>query len=583
MTESVDILIKADDQASAKLEDVSNTLDKSMKQVAGILRSLETPTDKYNRQLEELAEFHKQGAISAEEFAKAEEKLTAKIKAAADSVQASGAKLKETADATKSAIDGFKDTGQTTKQVSEFAGVLATLTGNSEVASFAGQMASATEKVSQFSEVSKAGKAGALAFKLGLVALVAGAGALVGKWLGDMIFGTKKFERQLEATKEEAKRLDDQIKRLAQTRMSEAQQDIELIRDPEEKRKAYKQLLGDLQRDIATAAAVANKSKRDAEEWAEAWQITGDRKQYAEDAKAQAEADQERLDALKEQMQVINRIAGARAEANEQLRAENAAKDRSEGYLETLRQEVEYLKATREEQIKLDAARNTTEEDRGEAERLLKERDAILAKAEAERELEAARVKAEEEAAKAAIKAAEDIEKARQKAEDDRLKAAEKLREEAAREAQRIEDIKNSERERLELQRIELEQGKEAAKVQELINKGIDEATAKQLAAEQTALEKLKQKQLDEQNAAKEDGKPSSGPGAKPTLTAVQGRLLTRGPSDRQERWLEQSAKSLATIATLSHTTAEAAEIANDELAEITNNTSNTLQIVATV
>ena len=347
---------------------------------------------------------------SVEILIKADDQASQKMAAAASNAAKAGDKIN----------NSFKDAGKNTKAISDLAGVIASLTGNSQLAGLAGQLGEVTDKVSQFSEVSKAGAAGSLAFKAGLVGLVAAGGFAFGKWLGDIIFETAKFERALAETKEEAKRLDDQLKQLAQTRFGETKQDIELIRDPEEKRAAYKKLLGELQRDIGTAGAVAAKSKREAEKWADAWQITGNRKQYAEDAKNQAAADRERVDALKAQAQEIGKIVGQRTLENELIKAANAEKDKSESYLDTLRKEVEYLKATREEQIKLDAARNTTDEDQGEAERLLKERDAIIAKIEAEKELERVRIHAEEEAAKAA----ENAEKERLKAIEDQEKAA---------------------------------------------------------------------------------------------------------------------------------------------------------------
>ena len=565
MSESIDILIKADDQASKAFADVSGNLDKSMKRAAQIIKSLEEPTDRYLRQLDELKQLHADGALSAEQFADAEAKLAAKMTKVADDMVAANSKIEASTTSAADAVGKFKDTGKTTKSVSEFAGVLATLTGNSELAGFAGQMAGATEKISQFSEVQKSGKAGALGFQLGLVALAAGAGFAVGTMIANIVWQTEKFNREAEAAKNLAKELDDQLKQLAQNTFSEGRADIELIRNPEEKRAAYRELFSTLQTDIAQAAAVARKSKADAEEWADAWQITGNRKQYAEDAKNQAESDRERVNALKEQASEVGKLIGQRAIENEQIRAANDAKDKSSDYLDTLQKEVEYLKATREEQVKLDAARNTTAEDRGEAERLLKERDAILAKAEAEKELEQTRIRAEENAAKAAIKAQEEIEKARLKTIDEALRAAKKLQEDAENEQQRIKDIIASEQERNELQRIEIEQGKEAAKAQELMNKGVDEATAKKLAADAAAVEKLKQP------AAKPE-KEMKAPGVAPALTAMTSRLLSRGPQNKQdvfERILQAQYKTNET-AKQSHSTQEAA---NEKLDGIEKNT----------
>ena len=255
-------------------------------------------------------------------------------------------------------------------------------------------------------------------------------------------------------------------------------------------------------------------------------------------------------------------IVGARAQENAAIKEANAAKDKSESYLETLRQEVEYMKATREEQIKIDALRNTTDEDRGEAERLLKERDAIKAKQDAERDAAAEQKKMQEDAIRATEKAAEDAERARQKAQEDREKEAEQIAENARREVQRVEDIIAAERERLELQKIEKEQGKEAATAKQFVNQGVDEATAKQFAAEQAAFDKAKQDEADAAAKLKgektADKKTDAGPA--PTLAAMESRMLTRGPVDTQSHWMEDAAKSLRQIMVSSTRTATATE-----------------------
>jgi hypothetical protein len=104
------------------------------------------------------------------------------------------------------------------------------------------------------------------------------------------------------------------------------------------------------------------------------------------------------------------------------------------------------------------------------------------------------------------------------------------IRQEREKEIQAIEDLKKSERERLEIQRIELTQGKEAAKVKELMNKGVDAATAKAFAAEQAALDKLK---------ADKDKKPEQQKEMQ-KLTASESRLLTRGTATSLPEIMQQ-------------------------------------------
>lgn len=600
MTESVDILIRADDQASSKFAAVSDNMSKSMRQAEGILRSLETPTDKYNRQLEELAKLHAAGAITAEQFADAEGKVSAKLQDMADkevakklaedtrALEEEQRKFAESAAAAESILQSLEDpaeryarkleelrdlheegvisaeefaeaegkiaaaleavnevptkTGQNTKAMLQLGQTLASLTGNSDVAGFAGQMANATDKVGKFADVSKAGGAGATALKLGLIGIVAGVAFSFGKVLADWIWNTKEFERSMRDAKEEAAALEQQIKEFAQTRMSNAKEDIELIRDPEAKREAYKKLLSDLEKDIDSVGARAAKSKREADEWADAWQITGNRKQYAEDAATQARIDKEQVETLKRQAGEIRKIIGVRAEQVALLKAENAAKDKSESYITGLKEELEYLQATRDEQIKIEAARNATKSDRGEAERLLKERDAIEAKIAAEKELAETQRRAREDEARAAQQAIDDAE----------------------RETQRLKDLEQSIQERIELRRIELTQGKEAARVQELINQGIDAATAKKLAAQEAELDKF----------GKVVGKGLLG---SESLTATESRLLTRGPASNVQ---EQMLGTLNRIHDVESKRLYQEELAKGDLEDINVNTKNNVQVV---
>jgi hypothetical protein len=568
MTEAVEILIKADDQASQKFATTAENMDKSLKRVNQILTGLEEPADKYAKQLEELNQLHRDGA--ADQFAAAQDKIRGKM-------NSTGAAM--------------KDVGGNAKKTTELVGTLAQLTGNTEIGNFASQLAGATEKISSFGEVAKAGKAGALAFKLGLVALAATVGSAIGKALGDVIFETKKFTRELERAKEASKELEDRLQKTRSVMMENAKQDIELIRDPEKKRAEYKALLSTLDKDIETVSKNVKVSQKAVDDWADAWQVTGNRKEYAKQAQEQLENDKARLSALRDERDELQKITSERTRQNEELAKANEAKDKSEAYIASLKEEIQYLAATKEEQIKLDAAKNATVEDQGEAERLLKERDAIVAKIESQKELEEAQKRAEEERAKAAEKAIQDaqreqdriagivqteqerlalraleleqgkeaakvqalvnqgVEEAAAKqlaaaeaalqAKEDKSKADDQIAQDAEKEKQRIADLVKSEQERLALKKLEAEQGKEAAKAQALINQGVDEATAKKLAAAEAEMEKEKT--------------PLQKPKETGPLMASESRLLTSGknsdPMDKTNKILEQTQKHTQELA----------------------------------
>lgn len=257
MSEAVEILIKADDQASQKFATTAENMDKSLKRVNQILSGLEEPADKYAKELEELIQLQREGALSAEQFAAAQDKIRGKMN--------------------KTSV-AMRDVGGNAKKTTELVGTLAQLAGNTELGNFASQLAGVTEKISSFGEVSKAGKAGALAFKLGLIGLAATIGSAIGKAIGDVVFETKKFVRELERVKEASKDLEDRLNSTRSKMAENAKQDIELIRDPEKKLAAYKDLLATLDKDIDAVNKNIVVSQKAVDEWADAWQITGNRK-----------------------------------------------------------------------------------------------------------------------------------------------------------------------------------------------------------------------------------------------------------------------------------------------------------------
>jgi hypothetical protein len=534
MSEAVEILIKADDQASQKFAESSTNMVQSMKRAEQIMSQLQEPADRYAKQLAEIEALHKSGALTADQFAAAQASLTEKMNKANNSI---------------------KEVGEKAKVTTEFVGTLASFAGGSEFASFASQIAGATEKVGQFSQVANAGGAGALTFKLGLIGLAATIGGTIGKALGDFIFQTKKLEREMQRAKEAAAQFDERLQRTRANMFSGQKEDIELIRDPEKKKAAYEALLGKLDKDLATVSMNVKESEKAVERWAEAWQITGERKASAIEAQEQLKADQERLSVLREERQEIQMMISTKEQERAAIAAANEAKDASEGYLQTLREEVELLKATKEEQLQIEAAKNTTAEDRNEAEQLLRERDAIVAKMEAEKELE----------------------QERQRVRDEQQRAAEQALQQAEQEQQRLDDLIKSEAERLELRRIELERGKEAAKVQSLINQGVDEATAKAIAAEEASLDLLQQKKQEEQDGKKvgPDKKSETGP-----LQASESRLLTRGegsgPLDKTNEIMKQVNNAVVQLNTIS-----ASSLA--EQRRIAENTSKTTTVMVPV
>jgi hypothetical protein len=415
------------------------------------------------------------------------------------------AKFAQVARNAESSVKQIKDVGGKAKASTEFIGTLANLTGNSQLGSFAGQLAGLTDKVSQFSEVSKAGGAGAMAFKGGLIAATAAISFGIGKAIGDIVFETKKWNDELENAKKKLVEIDQKTAKIQKMKFSDTRELITAEADPEARKKLIeaesaaltKQLaIQEEARDNAQKTLAAEiKAKKEHTNWNDTPAMI---KEKIDSAQRLVDSSQATVDATREERDEYDKMIGAHAQQVEAIRATSAAKEKSKGFIESLKLEVEYLRATKEEQLALDAARNATPEMQDEALALLKERDAIKAKAEAEKEL------ADE----------------RKKNIDERIKEAEQAQQEFDSEQERIAALIKGEQDRIALRKIALEQGDAAAKQKQLEMQGVDSSAAQNLVAQDEA---LSQREKEKENAKKM--------GEATTNTASESRLLTRGPS----------------------------------------------------
>jgi hypothetical protein len=398
------------------------------------------------------------------------------------------------------AVNATKEVTKNAKSSTEIFGSLASALGGTEIGSFANQIGGLTGKLGEFSEIQKAGGAGSLAFKAGLVGVAGVIAFQVGNALGNVIFQTEKWAEALKTATEESKRLESAASQLRSERFSDATTDIELIRDPDKKQAEYQKLLSDLKTNILGVEGQVKTSKKAVEEWDAAWQITGNRKGFAEQAKMQLDNDKERLKQLQEQEKTIQKILGDEAR-REKIRQENAAKDSDAKYLESLDKQLAMLKAIKEDEtgiaaLREQAAQATSGIEGTDAAKQAEDKLKQIKLLNEQIELE----KKQREEKKAAIKEIADAEFAA-------TMAAEKAF--------------MSERDRLAEQKVLLNQGAEAAHAFRLAKQGISEEDAKSFAMQQAELDK--QKQVQDKMKARETAAP---------LQAVSSRFLTRGPVD---------------------------------------------------
>lgn len=173
-------------------------------------------------------------------------------------------------------VKSIKDVGGKAKASTEFIGTLASQLGGTQFGAYAGQLGQLNEKISQFAEVSKAGGAGALAFKAGLVAAVGVLSFKVGNAIGEAIAGTKRWRLELEAAEEAAKKLSTQVERAAGNRFGGQMQQIDLLGDPDAQKKATEDLLKQIDKDIEAKARQLDEYREKVMKIEESWIPLGD-------------------------------------------------------------------------------------------------------------------------------------------------------------------------------------------------------------------------------------------------------------------------------------------------------------------
>jgi len=400
--------------------------------------------------------------------------------------QASGV-LAKVSDNVDAKIKQIKTVGQGAKASTEFIGTLANSLGGSVLGSYAQGIAQVTERISAFSEVSKAGAGGAMAFKAGLAGVALVAGFKIGTMIGDWAFETARWNKELEKANESLKKSASMAANTTGIGLSIKTEKIEQTDDPVERAKLLRQYQTELSKEAEkTASELAKQTKelKDQQTWYQrTFGISAEQKAMDE---ADLALNKEKLATIEKEQEVVRNKLRSDVLELEAVKEANALKKRNDSYIAGLADEVALLKASKDEHAAIEAMQRA-DGDPGAAARieaLLREKDAIEAKKIAEKEA----------------------------ADEAKRKASEQQAD-----TKRIADLKEKELTSLKQQRIELEQGKTAAHAFALEQQGLDKATADRIASEQESLDKQKAMS-----------------GAKaPDLQAVQSRLLTRGPVEK--------------------------------------------------
>jgi hypothetical protein len=409
----------------------------------------------------------------------------------------------------ENAVSGVKEVGSKAKASTEFIGVLAGQLGGAEFATAAQGVAGITEKIGQFSEVMKLGGAGAMAFKTGLVALVGVMSVQFGKSIGEMIFGIDDVAGRMEAAAKESENFANHMIKLAGIKFSDQMEDLTLIRDPNEQQRAAVELFGSISKEVDDAVASFQYYSQEAEK------ATASKQGAEVIADLQNEADKylEIASALRNQQNQLGEKYSAHAQQVRLIKEQQAAEDAAaakkaqidQSTISTLRNvNYQYIALTKS----AEEARRAQLQDQG------------LGDADIKRIMFAEKTLKAEQDADAAKKKAQDEEKSR---------------------LQRIADLGKSELQRLEEQKILLEQGEQAAEAFRLQQQGLDKDTALAIAAAKAQFaEAAKKKEMKATIST-------------PDLAAKESRLLSRGKSDDSQKKIE--ANTLATVGKLDKVT----------------------------
>jgi hypothetical protein len=369
-------------------------------------------------------------------------------------------------------------------------------------------VAAITEKVGQFSEVMKTGGKGAAFFQAGIVALVGVMAFQLGKTISEAIFGVRDLAKEFEDMTAESDQQAEAMKQIASIKFGEQLEDVQLIKDPKKQQaeavalfKAIEEQRNNAIKSASVYDAQAEKIRtKEANFLGILSEADNDR---ANQIQLQANQQKALVGELDNELAQLGKLFGPRAKMIEQIKQQQKAEDEAaqkkkaidDSALSSLRSiNYQYLELTKGQE----AARREQMKDQGMS------------------DIQIDRILFAERALGVEKKLADQKRKA-EEAEQSRL--------------QKVADLRESELERLEEQKILLEQGERAAHVFRLTQQGLDRDTAEAIANAQAASEQAaKSKQIQT---------------AQP-VAAVESRLLSRGPQQDKMSDIAKSSKATA-------------------------------------
>lgn len=431
----------------------------------------------------------------------AEDQASAKIAQASANIDANVKKIKET--------------GERAKKSTEFVGTIGTMLGGSDFGSFSSQLGGIIEKTSQFSEVMKAGGLGADMFALGLMGAAASLGFMAGKALGDAIFETDKYNKELEKAIQLSGELSAKLSKSFREQAGREAKGIDLIADPAEKEKEYAKLIARIETEVKGAATevLDLEKKLKAAKFEEEGNVLAPVGiTFAEGLNTlpgQIEEAKKRQQEYFDQLQQTRAAMAAIAEDQEKIG--NAA-------TESLSKEAAKLEAQLADGQKINEIGKSRSQIIQEEIKLLEDRNYNMESfAQQAADLggtDEAKARNQEllienEIKRKQLDLQKELAKERQKQSDDEFAALQKL-----------EQLERSQLDSIRLKTIEATKGKEAREAEALVMQGMERTDAERLARSQAAADK----QLENANRIREIEKDI----ALKTIEATKGRLAAQ-------------------------------------------------------
>jgi hypothetical protein len=407
----------------------------------------------------------------------------------------------------ENAVKGVKETGQKAKASTEFIGVLAGQLGGSQLQAAAGGVAAITEKVGQFSEVMKAGGAGAMAFQAGVTLLVTTLSFNLGKAIGESIFGVQELKDEFDEARAQIEGFTQSMISAADKGLKEKLEDISLIKDPAKQQNEAVAAFAEIQGAINKAYDNFHYRQQEIERLRGETDILGNN----DEAIAMLELENEQYNAtiasLEKQKWALSDLYGERANGIKAIKAQQKAEDEAAA-------KAKQTQASIESQLKKNNYAYLELTKGVEAARMAQLADEGID------ETNAKRIVFAEQATRL---------------EKERADAKKKDDDQEAQRIQRIADLQASEIDRIKEQKILLEEGEEAANRFRLEQQGLGKEAAARIASEQAALDRQKKQ-----------GELAKKLAEKPQLMSVEQRLVSRGVNEDTQK--DIAANTLKTV-----------------------------------